>query len=329
MIPADAPILLANDAVRLELLPVGATVRRFEVAVDDGWRNILLGHPELADYANNPGYLGATVGRFANRLAKARFSLDGVDYELAANEGVNQLHGGPDGFGTRLWDVADRGEDFVEFRLTSVDGDQGYPGTAVISARYELIPGGAQVTYRATTDAPTVINLTTHPYFNLDGEGGHDTNEHRLFVYASAYTPNHDDGIPTGEIREVAGSAADFRSGPLFGAAREQAEAESITRNGGFDHNFVVDGAGMREHCRLVGSDGLTLTICSDQVAIQVYGGEHFAGEPGTSGQPYPRRAGIALETQGFPDAPNHPNFPSTVLRPGEEYLATTQWLIG
>lgn len=328
MISADVPILLANDAVRLELLPVGATIRRFEVAVDGGWRNILLGHPQLGDYTHNPGYLGATVGRFANRLAKSQFSLDGVEYQLIANEGENQLHGGPDGFGTRVWDVAERGDDFVEFSLISVDGDQGYPGTATISARYELIPGGAQITYRATTDAPTVINLTTHPYFNLDGEGGHDTNGHRLFVHASAYTPNYDDGIPTGEIRDVTGSAADFRSGPLFGAAREQAEAEGITRSGGFDHNFVVDGEGMREHCRLVGSDGLTLTICSDQVAIQVYGGEHFAGEPGTSGQPYPRRAGVALETQNFPDAPNHPNFPSAVVRPGEEYLAVTQWLV-
>lgn len=329
MISPESPLLLANDAVRLELLPTGATIRRFEVAIDGGWRNILLGHPQLSDYANNPGYLGATVGRFANRLAKSRFSLDGHDYQLAANEGVNQLHGGPDGFGTRVWDVTATGTDFVEFGLTSADGDQGYPGQVSVSARYELIPGGAQITYRATTDAPTVINLTTHPYFNLDGEGGHDTDWHRLFVHASAYTPNHDDGIPTGEIREVAGSAADFRSGPLFGQAREEAEAEGITRSGGFDHNFVVDGQGMREHCRLVGGDGLTLRICSDQVAIQVYGGEHFAGEPGTSGLPYPRRAGIALETQNFPDAPNHPNFPSSVLRPGEEYVAVTQWLIG
>ena len=328
MTSPESVILLANDAVRLELLPTGATIRRFEVAVDDGWRNILLGHPQLSDYANNPGYLGATVGRFANRLAESRFTLDGHVYQLAANEGVNQLHGGPDGFGTRIWDVVATGPDFVEFGLTSADGDQGYPGEVRVSARYELIPGGAQITYRATTDAPTVINLTTHPYFNLDGEGGHDTDWHRLFIHASAYTPNHDDGIPTGEIRDVAGSAADFRSGQLFEQAREQAEAEGITRNGGFDHNFVVDGQGMREHCRLIGGDGLTLTICSDQVAIQVYGGEHFAGEPGTSGLPYPRHAGVALETQNFPDAPNHANFPSAVLRPGEEYLAVTQWLI-
>lgn len=325
---ADAPILLANDAVRLELLPLGATVRRFDVATADGWRNIVLGHPTLADYVTNVGYLGASVGRFANRIANSEFSLDGTQYRLLANEGPNHIHGGPGGFSTRVWDVAAQGQDFVEFTLTSEDGDQGYPGQVTVSARYELITGGAQITYRATTDAPTVINLTTHPYFNLDGEGSGDTNEHRLFVHASQYTPNYDDGIPTGEIRDVTGSAADFRSGALFGAAREQGEAEGITRNGGFDHNFVVDGKGMREHCRLVGSDGLSLTICSDQVAIQVYGGEHFAGQVGTSGRPYPRRAGIALETQDFPDAPNHPSFPSAVLRPGEEYSSVTQWLI-
>jgi Galactose mutarotase and related enzymes len=328
MIPADAPILLANDAVRLELLPLGATVRRLEVATQTGWRNIVLGHPGLADYVGNVGYFGASVGRFANRVANARFSLDGVEYQLLANEGPNHIHGGPGGFSTQIWDVASSAEDFVEFTLTSADGDQGYPGELTVSARYELIPGGVQITYRATTDAPTVINLTTHPYFNLDGEGAGDTNGHRLFIHSSAYTPNYDDGIPTGEIREVAGSAADFRTGPLFGAAREQAEAEGITRNGGFDHNFIVDGEGLREHCRLVGGDGLTLTIRSNQVAIQVYGGEHLSGLPGTSGRPYPRRAGIALETQNFPDAPNHANFPSSVLRPGEEYVALTQWLL-
>lgn len=333
MINEDTFITLAGDSVRLELMPLGATVRRFEVRLADGsWRNIVLGAANPADYLTTCRYLGMTVGRFANRIDGARFTLDGVEYVLDANEGANQLHGGTDGFHTRTWTIAGQGSDWVEFGLTSPDGDQGYPGELTVSARYELVPGGAQVTYRATTDAPTVVNLTTHPYFNLDGEASGSTDAHVLTVHASAYTPNRDDGIPTGEVRDVTGSAADFRAGRGFSEARLAADAEGITRNEGFDHSFVVDGEGMREHCRLTGASGLTLTVESDQPAIQVYGGEHFTidgTQIGTSGAPYVRRPGIALETQHYPDSPNHPEFPSTVLRPGEEYVATTRWLVG
>ena len=331
VIDDDDLIRLSGDSVRLEILRLGATLHRFEVRLPDGtWRNIVLGHPDLAGYLTFVGYLGASVGRFANRIAGARFRLDGVEHRVDANEPPNLLHGGAGGFHSRVWDVLGSGPDWVEFGLVSPDGDQGFPGEVRVSARFELIDGGAQVTYRATTDAPTVVNLTTHPYFNLDGEGSGSTDGHRLTIAASVYTPNHGDGIPTGELRDVSGSAADLRGGPLLGAAREQGEAEGITRRGGFDHNFVVDGSGLREHCRFTGESGLTLTIVSDQPALQMYGGDHFDGsQVGTSGARYVRRAGVALETQGFPDAPNHEHFPSTVLRPDEEYVATTRWLIG
>ena len=331
MTTEEGTILLAGDDVRLELLPLGATLRRFEVRLPDGnWRNILLGHPTVADYAPNAGYLGASVGRFANRIGGARFTLDGTRYIVDANEGVNQLHGGAKGFSTRVWDVAGVGDDWVEFTLDSANGDQGFPGKMAISALFELVEGGAQVTYRATTDAPTVVNLTTHPYFNLDGEESGDTDFHQLRIPADRYTPNSDDGIPTGEIRDVTGSAADFRIGRVLGPARHRAEDEGITRTGGYDHNFVINGTGLREHCRFTGASGLTLVLRSDAPALQVYTGEHLDGiAPGTSGVPYVRRAGVALEPQGFPDAPNHDNFPSTVLRPGEEYVTITQWLVG
>ncbi len=320
---------LTGDSVRLEILPLGATLRRFEVATAEGWRNIVLGHPRIADYQANPGYLGATVGRVANRIADGRCLIDGRSYQLDVNEPPNQLHGGSGGFHAQGWTVVGQADDGVELTLVSPDGDQGFPGRVQVSARFALVEGGAQVVYRATADAPTVVNLTTHPYFNLDGEGSGDTDRHRLQINASAYTPNRADGIPTGEIRDVTGTAADFRPGPLLGQARKAALAEGLTRNGGFDHNFVVDGTGLREHCRLTGESGLGLRIVSDQPAIQMYGGEHFDGSQlGASGRPYPARAGVALETQGFPDAPNHSNFPSTLLRPGEEYCATTQWLI-
>ena len=327
----EGTIQLTGDDVRLELLPLGATLRRFEVRLPDGnWRNILLGHPRVAEYEPNAGYLGASVGRFANRIGGARFTLDGTRYIVDANEGVNQLHGGAKGFSTRVWDVKGVGDDWVEFTLDSANGDQGFPGKMEISALFELVEGGAQVTYRASTDAPTVVNLTTHPYFNLDGEESGDTDFHQLRIPADRYTPNKDDGIPTGEIRDVTGSAADFRIGRVLGPARHRAEDEGITRTGGYDHNFVVNGTGLREHCRFTGASGLTLVLRSDAPALQVYTGEHFDGTAaGTSGVPYVRRAGVALEPQGFPDAPNHDNFPSTVLRPGEEYVTITQWLVG
>lgn len=325
---SDDVIQLGNDAVRLEILPRGAALRRFDVATPDGWRNIILGHPHLTDYDQNPGYLGATLGRFANRLGAARFSLDGLAHQVDPNEPPNQLHGGSDGFGRRCWSVTDAAADHAELSLVSPDGDQGYPGELRMTARFRLIAGGVEVVYRATTSAPTVVNLTTHPYFNLDGEGSGTIDGHRLWVGASAYTPTHEDGVPTGEVRDVTGSAADFRGEPVFGQWHRRAVAEGITRNGGYDHNFVVDGAGLRDHCRLTGTSGLSVTVRSDRPALQVYDGEHFIGEPGTSGKPYPVRAGLALETQAFPDAPNHPNFPSTVLRPGEEYVTTTQWLV-
>lgn len=330
MLNEDTVVRLAGDSFRLEILPFGATLRRFEVRLPDrSWRNILLGHPAIDDYLSNAGYLGASVGRFANRLANGRFSLDGVAHQVDVNEPPNQLHGGVAGFHALTWVVDGSGAEWAELSLVSPDGDQGFPGELHVTARFELIPGGAQVTYRATTDAPTIVNLTTHPYFNLDGEGSGSTDGHRMTIHASSYTPNHPDGIPTGAILDVAGSAADFRAGVLLGEARDAAEAEGITRRGGFDHNFVVDGSGLREHCRLTGGSGLTLTVRSDQPALQMYGGDLFDGtQIGTSGEPYVLRSGVALEPQNFPDAPNHPGFPNAVLRPGEEYVARTQWLV-
>lgn len=304
---------LANSAVAIEILPFGATLHRYEVRLPDGtWRNVLLGRADLT--AADASYLGATVGRFANRIANASFTLDGTTYQLAANEGPHQLHGGPGGFSEVRWQVDAVTPDSLTLSLVSPDGDQGYPGTVTATATFSLLDSGAQVVYTATTDAPTVVSMTTHPYFNLDAAG--TTDDHVLTMPASRYTPNRDDGIPTGEIREVAGSAADFRAGRPLGAARLAAQAEGITRNGGFDHNFVVDGDGLREHVRLVGASGLELVVRSDAPAVQIYGGDHLG------------RSGVAIEPQRFPDTPNHENFGSAVLRPGETYRTTTQWLV-
>lgn len=305
-------VRLSSDAVSLEILPLGATLHSFEVRRPDGsWRNIVLSRTDPS--ATDASYLGATVGRLANRVGNSHLAIDGVGYTLAPNEGPNQLHGGPGGFSESVWEVDAASDDEVVLRLVSPDGDQGYPGTVEVTARYSLIDGGAQVVYTATTDATTVVNLTTHPYFIL-GEG--TIEDHVATVPASWYTPTRDDLIPTGELAPVAGTGLDLRAGRQLGEALAATLTEGLARKGGIDQNLVVDGEGMREHVRLTGPSGLTLVVRSDAPAVQLYTAEHLG------------RTGLAIEPQGFPDAPNHPAFPSVLLHPGETYSATTQWLI-
>lgn len=326
----DAPIRLESADIAVEILPLGATIHRFEVRQRDGvWRNIVLGHRRLDTYLTDTSYLGSTLGRCASRIDNARFTLDGTLYELDANEPPHCRHGGAGGFHVREWDVDVVGAGHLALSLVSPDGDQGFPGEVRATAEYSLITGGVQVVYTAVTDAPTLVSLTTHPYFNLDGEGSGTTDGHQLTLHASEFTPTRPDGIPTGEVRRVEGTAADFRSGRLLGEAREAAVAEGIARNDGFDHNFVIDGVGLRECAVLSNPAGMALSVRSDQPALQVYGGDHLDGSlTGTSGRAYQRRAGVALETQQFPDTANHPAFPSAVLQPGQRFTATTQWLV-
>lgn len=303
-------VRLSNDRIEIEILPLGAALHAFNVRQSDGnWRNIVLSRSDVT--TTDASYFGATVGRLANRVGGSRFTLDGVEYRLAANEGANQLHGGPGGFSEQLWEVVQADHQQVVLRLTSPDGDQGYPGAVQAIATFSLLPDGAQVTYTASTDAPTVVNLTAHPYFRL-GDGSIE--DHLVTVPSSHFTPTDDELIPTGEIRAADGTAFDLRGGRTVGDAIAAALAEGLARKGGVDQNFVVDGEGLREHVRLTGPAG-TLVVRSDAPALQLYSGEHLG------------RSGLAIEPQGYPDAPNHPDFPSVVLRPGETYSTTTQWL--
>ena len=304
-------VRLSNDRVAIEILPLGAALHAFQVRQPDGgWRDIVLSRPDVT--ATDDSFFGASVGRLANRVGGSRFVLDGVAYDLAPNEGRNQLHGGPGGFSEQVWEVAETGAEQVLLQLTSPDGDQGYPGTVEVSVRFALLPQGAEVSYTATTDAPTVVNLTAHPYFIL-GDG--TIEDHTVTAPTSAFTPTDEELIPTGEIRPSEGTAFDLRGGRLLGEVIEAAIAEGLARKGGIDQNFVVDGEGLREHVRLVGPAG-TLVVRSDAPALQLYSGEHLG------------RSGLAIEPQGYPDAPNHPGFPSVVLLPGETYSTTTQWLL-
>ena len=276
----------------LALLDLGATVPRLVV---DG-RNVVLGYDTPAEYLASTSYVGGMIGRYANRIAGGRFELDGREVRVAAHDRGNHLHGGPEGFDRRIWEVVEHGPRHAVLRIVSPDGDQGFPGELTATARFEVLADRVAIELTAITDAPTVVNLTSHAYFDLGGD-------HELSIPAQAYTPVDPTGVPVGGHAPVAGTPYDFR------AARPIGEVP-------IDHNFVVDGTGMRTAAVLESpKTGLRLEVRSDQPGLQVYTG----GELG----------GVALEPQRFPDSPNHPDFPSAMLRPGETYRSCIEWVFG
>jgi len=326
--PPHSPssIAIVADGLVLEVVTAGAAVRRLVVTDGDRDTNIVLGHADPLTYAVDGAYLGATIGRYANRLSGARFTLDGVEHAVMANEGGNALHGGLDGFDRRAWTVEEQGPSHVRLALHSPDGDQGFPGALDVTVTYRVEPGRVRIDYGAQAHRDTVISLTNHTYFNLDGEGSGPVDEHRLTVSADAFTPTDAQLLPTGEVRDVTGTPFDLRRPTRVDDVLSRSH-EQLAHGMGLDHNFVVRGTGLRHVATLRGTSGRTLEIESDQPGVQVYTGAHFDGTVvGTSGAAYGPRAGIALETQGFPDAPNHAHFPSAVLRVGETYASTTTW---
>jgi aldose 1-epimerase len=324
---APRSIVLSSDGLELEVLTAGASVRRLSLADSTGAAtNVVLGHADPRTHAVKGGYLGATIGRFGNRIARGRFTLDGREHELVTNEGRNTLHGGPVGFDSCTWRVVDVRPDRVRLALHSPDGDQGFPGAVDVTVTYSVGPGEVRIDYASTADRDTVVNLTNHAYFNLTGEGTGPIDEHVLGLEADAFTPTDAELIPTGEIRDVTATAFDWRTPRRIGDGLRLPD-EQFAFGQGLDHNFVVRGTGLRRVATLSAPDGLALTVASDQPGVQVYTGAHFDGTVvGTSGTAYGPRSGIALETQGFPDAPNHAAFPSTVLRAGERLASTTTW---
>jgi aldose 1-epimerase len=314
----------------VELLTYGATIHRVEVAAPGpargARRTVVLGYPELAGYLRSTGYLGASIGRYANRIAGAAFDLDGVHYPLAANDRGHNVHGGPFGFDRQVWEVVDRGPDHAVLAYDSPDGDQGFPGRLLVRARFEVTADVLRIEYTATATAPTPVNLTSHSYWNLDGEGAGPVGENVLSVPAHEFTPVDAGGIPLGGHASVTGTPFDLREPVLLGQV--MASAHPQIQGAGLDHNLVVPGDGLRELAVLSSpAGGLRLTVRSDQPGIQVYTGNHFDGtEPGTSGQRYHRFAGVALEPQHFPDSPHHPDWPPVVLRPGETYRTVSEF---
>ena len=321
-----------------EIMDLGAalvslyTVDRFGEFAD-----ITTGFDHPQPYVDGNGYMGVVVGRYANRIANGRFTLDGVEYVLATNNGANAIHGGLVGFDKRLWRVdTETGDTSASLRmsLVSEDGEEGYPGTLQVEVRYTLNDADELIIdYGASTDRATVINLTNHAYFNLEGQGAGSILDHQIMINADRYTPIDTESIPTGEIAPVAGTPLDFRAPKPIGRDIEE-DHPQLRFGSGFDHNFIINGTATGELALAAvvyaPGSGRVLEVHTDQPGVQFYTGNFLNGSlTGKDGAVYQRRHGFCLETQHYPDSPNQPGFPSVVLRPGERYSTRTVFSFG
>lgn len=297
---------LTDGALAVELLDYGAVVRSLRV----GGVETVLGFDTLDAYVADRAYQGCVVGRCANRIDRARFALDGQTFRLEANEGPNTLHGGPVGFGRRLWSFEAWDDRSVVLALRSPDGEEGFPGTVEARVAVSLGDDALTIVWSATADRPTPVNLTHHLYFNLSGDPSTSALDHTLGIAADAITPVRPDLIPTGDLMAVDGTAFDLRRGRAIAEVLAQGHPQ-LDLGGGVDHNWVLGPAGaVTLACPRT---GLRLDIVTDQPGIQVYSGQGLT-------RPFAVHGGIALEPQGFPDAVNRPNFPDVILRPGQTY---------
>jgi aldose 1-epimerase len=325
--------------MEVRTMPYGAALVSIRVPDRNGKADdVVLGFDALDDYVTKNRFFGVVAGRYANRIAKGRFTLDGTTYTLATNNGVNHLHGGVKGFDKVVWNAepfARDGRAGVVYSHTSPDGDQGYPGALNVRVTYTLSPSNAlTVDYEATTDKATPINLTQHTYFNLSGEGSGDVLGHELTIDADRFTPVDDTLIPTGELAPVAGTPFDFRQ-PTAVGARIGVDHPQLKAGNGYDHNFVLNrpagSTDLQHAARIVDpKSGRTLDVSTTEPGVQFYSGNGLTGAvAGKSGHVYQRRAGLCLETQHFPDSPNELQFPSTILRPSGRFQSKTVFAFG
>ena len=327
----DVYTLTNANGVEVRAITYGAYVISLKTPDRQGkLDDVVLGFDTLDGYLKSGSHFGSIVGRYGNRIANAKFTLDGKTYTLAANDGVNHLHGGVKGFDRYVWageEVRQDADIGVRFTLVSPDGDEGYPGRLKTTVTYRLTPKNELVVdYEATTDKPTLVNLTQHSYFNLAGQANGDILDHELQIHADRVTPAGPGLIPTGALASLDGSPLDFRKATRIGARIDQDDPQ-LKLGRGYDHNYVVNraGPGLVPAARLTDpKSGRVMEVLTTEPGIQLYTGNFLGEEKGKGGRVYPRRSGLCLETQHYPDSPNRPEFPSTVVRPGETYRSKT-----
>lgn len=333
--PVEMFTLTNANGVEVRAISYGGIITSLKVPDRSGeLADVVLGFDSLDGYLKGHPYFGAIVGRYGNRIARGQFTLDGRTYKLVTNNGPNHLHGGTVGFDKVVWAAeAVKGQNAVSFTRTSPDGEEGYPGNLKVRVTYTLTDQNElTVEYRATTDKPSPVNLTQHSYFNLAGHAAGDILGHLITINADRYTPVDETLIPTGELAPVAETPFDFRK-PTAVGARINADHPQLKHGKGYDHNFVLNrtGPGLQFAARVVEpKTGRTLEIATTEPGVQFYTGNFLDGTvTGKGGHVYEHRNGFCLETQHFPNSPNQPNFPSTILTPGEEYQTSTVFKFG
>ena len=324
--PVDLYTLTNAKGAEARIATYGGVVVSLKVPDRSGAiGDIVAGFDNLEGYLKPPPYFGAIIGRYGNRIGKARFSLDGMEYTLAKNDGENSLHGGLRGFDKRVWTVKAASPQSLELSYLSKDGEEGYPGNLLATVTYTLTDANElKIDYSATTDKDTVVNLTNHSYFNLAGEG--DILEHQVTINADRFTPVDRGLIPTGELKNVAGTPFDFRTPKTIGERIEQKDEQLIFGHG-YDHNWVLNrsGADLELAAKVLDpKSGRVMQVLTMEPGLQFYTGNFLDGTLQGKGRIYTRRSAFCMETQHFPDSPNKPDFPSTVLRRGEKYQTTT-----
>jgi aldose 1-epimerase len=332
----DLYTLTNKHGMEVAISTYGATLQSLKVPDNKGkLDDIVLGYASLDGYIIDKAYFGATVGRYGNRIANGKFQLNGVTYTLPKNDnGQNTLHGGIKGFNKKVWtakEISTPAAEALELTYLSKDGEEGFPGNLSVKVTY-TVPAARneiRIDYQATTDKDTVVNLTNHSYFNLAGQGSGDILQHQLTIHAARFTPVDKWLIPTGELKEVKGTPFDFNQPTAIGARIEQ-DDEQLKLGKGYDHNWVLDKTGTPDSLFLAAEaydpqSGRVLDVLTSEPGVQFYTGNFLDGSvTGKEGKVYKRRYAFCLETQHFPDSPNHPDFPSTELKPGKQYRTTT-----
>lgn len=331
--PVTAWTITNSTGAYIKVINYGAILVNVVVPDKNGkLTDVTLGYDDVASYEENPSYFGATIGRIGNRIEGGSFNLGGVDYQLALNENErNNLHSGPDGYEKRFWEAKeDEKNGCVSFSLMSPDGDQGFPGNLTMTVTYMLTEQNkVKIHYEGKSDADTIVNMTNHSYFNLNGEGAGSIMEHELMIHAEGYTPVDEYSIPYGTVEPVEGTPFDFREPKMIGRDA-YTEDEQLAHTGGYDHNFALSGTGLREvACASSKESGITMKVLTDQPGLQFYAGNFISGPLGKGGKEYRPHDGFCLETQHFPNSVNVLAFDSPKLDAGEVYSTTTCYVFG